>query len=203
MKKYIDIICILDRSGSMKSIINDAIGGYNSFLDEQKGEEGEARLTNILFDNEYQIKENKINIQNVPHFDNETYRPGGTTALYDAIGRTIDERIEWLSGVPASERPEKTLCVILTDGEENASRKYSRDMIKAKISEMRQDFNWEFIFLAANQDATLSAEGMGISTSNSMNFSASAEGTRVAYANISKATKSYRSSSKKTDLFKD
>lgn len=201
MKKYVDIICILDRSGSMKSILNDAIGGYNTFLEEQQNEEGLARLTNILFSSDYMIKENNVDIKSVPQFTTETYVPSGFTALYDAIGKTIDDRIEWLSSVPKEERPEKTLCVILTDGEENSSRKYKKEQIKSKITEMREDFDWEFIFLAANQDATLAADSIGIAKSNSLNFSADSEGTRIAYANMSKATKSYRSSSKKTGLF--
>ena len=201
MEKYIDIICVLDRSGSMGSIKNDAIGGYNTFLEDQKNVEGIARLTNILFNTEYLIKENNVDIRDVAPFNTDSYKTSGSTALYDAIGKTIDDRIEWLSSVPASERPEKTLCVILTDGEENASRRYSKSQIKSKITEMREDFNWEFIFLAANQDAMLAADSIGVSRSNTMSWKSDSEGTKVAYANVSKAAKSYRSSSKRENLF--
>jgi len=190
---YINILCVLDRSGSMCTIIDDAISGFNYFLKEQKMVKGNAKLQTTLFDTEFIISELK-NINDVDEFTKETYVPRGATALYDAIGITIDNEIDRIANLPKSERPTKTLVVILTDGEENSSRQYYQEFIKRKIDEMRNEFKWEFIFLAANQDAMFSAESIGISKGNSMNFDATSDGIENAYISISKATSQYRSS---------
>ena len=118
--------------------------------------------------------------------------------MYDAIGKTINTYIDELGSVPKEERAEKVLCVILTDGEENDSKSFNKDHIKDMIEEMKKDFNWQFIFLAANQDAMLTATGMGISTGNSLNFAYSGDGIKSAYATVSRVTSKYRSSSKST-----
>lgn len=193
MKNYTKIICILDRSGSMSSIIDDAIGGFNSFLRSQKEVDGDATMTSHLFDTQYDTIYKDVDIQLVKDFNRNTYVPRGGTALYDSIGKTIDDEIEYLSAIPVEERPEKTLCIILTDGEENSSNKYGRELIKEMIDEMRSDFKWEFIFLAANQDASLKAEAMGISKGNSMTFAYSGAGVGSAYATLNNATTMYRS----------
>lgn len=129
MENYINILCVLDRSGSMGSIIEKAISGFNHFLKEQKMVKGEAKLQTMLFDDEFIVSELQ-NIQKVKEFTTKTYQPRGMTALYDAIGKTIDNELERLSMLPKHKRPSKTLCVILTDGYENASREYHQDLIK-------------------------------------------------------------------------
>jgi uncharacterized protein YegL len=188
------IICILDRSGSMQSIIKDAIGGFNSFLTEQQTLDDIAYMDIILFDDEYYKLVNNVNIKEVKELNRSTYSPRGSTALYDAIGRTINEQIDHYAENP-NNRSDKTLCVILTDGEENASVNFNQFKIKLMIEEMEKDFNWNFIFLAANQDAMLSAEGMGISMGNAMNFAADGDGVSIAYSNINNAATYYRSTS--------
>jgi len=201
MEEYINILCVLDRSGSMSTIINDAISGFNYFLKEQKQIEGYCNLQTMLFDTEFIVSKLK-NIQKVDEFNKKTYVPRGGTALYDAIGKTIDTELDRLSTLPKGERPTKTLCVILTDGEENSSREYHQDLIKRMINEMREEFNWEFIFLAANQDAMFTADGLGISRGNSMNFDATGDGVTYAYASMSKATSHYRASKETSyDIF--
>jgi len=201
MKEHINILCVLDRSSSMSSIIGEAISGFNYFLKEQKKVKGYATLQTMLFDTEFIISKLK-NIQKVKKFDKKTYTPRGCTALYDAIGKTIDNELDRLSILPKSERPTKTLCVILTDGEENSSREYHQDLIKRMINEMREEFNWEFIFLAANQDAMFTADGLGISKGNAMNFDATGDGVTYAYASMSKATTHYRASDETSyDIF--
>jgi hypothetical protein len=202
MKKYTKIICILDRSGSMDSIISDAIGGFNSFLQSQKDLEGDAIITTHLFDDEYQTIYENIDIKNAEKLNNKTYVPRGSTALYDAIGKSLSNEIDLLSKTELGKRPEKTLCIILTDGYENASREYNREKIKNMIEEMREEFNWEFIFLAANQDASLSAEGMGISTGNSYTFVCDSDSVNVAYTDLNQATTTYRTCSSDTDTSK-
>lgn len=195
MEKYTKIICILDRSGSMSSIIDDAIGGINTFIDGQKLVEGDASLTVHLFDDKYETFYRDVNIKEARLFDRNTYVPRGMTSLYDAIGRTINDEIDWLGNTPVEYRPEKTLCIILTDGQENNSREFNREKIKTMIEEMRNDYKWEFIFLAANQDATLSATGMGISGGNSFTFDYSGQGVNTAYQKVYAATTTYRSKS--------
>ena len=200
--KYTKIICVLDRSGSMNCILDDAIGGFNQFLKDQQEIEGKAVMTSILFDTDFDVIYNNVDIQNVKLFDRKTYSPRGATALYDAIGKSINDEIDFLGNCPLDERPEKTLCIILTDGEENSSKKYNKEKIKNLINEMKEDYKWEFIFLAANQDAALSAEGMGISRGNSLTFDYSGDGVNTAYTTLSKATKSYRRSATNTDTSK-
>lgn len=203
MEKYINILGILDRSGSMWSIIDNAISGFNYFLNEQKTVKGKANLQTTLFDTEFTISEMK-DIQKVNEFTKKTYVPGGGTSLYDAIGSTIDNELDKLSTLPKEERPSKTIIVVLSDGEENSSREYHQDLIKRMINEMREEFNWEFIFLAANQDAILTADGLGISRGNSMNFDATSDGINDAYNSMSKATTHYRASDETNyDIFEE
>jgi hypothetical protein len=199
MKNYTKIICILDRSGSMSSIIDDAIGGINTFITGQKEVEGNASLTVHLFDDQYETYYKDIDIKDAMLFDKKSYVPRGMTSLYDAIGKTINYEIDWLGQTPIEDRPEKTLCIILTDGQENNSTEFNREKIKTMIDEMRKDYKWEFIFLAANQDAALSAQGMGISGGNSYTFDYSGQGVNTAYASMSKATTRYRSMSLSAD----
>ena len=123
--------------------------------------------------------------------------------LYDAIGLSIDAELDRVA--EGGERFDKTLCVILTDGEENSSREYHQSMIKNMINEMEEEFKWDFIFLAANQDAVFTADGMGIKAGKAMNFNATDDGINVAYQNISKATTYYRTTTQESydTLFKD
>ena len=197
MKKYVKIINIIDRSGSMLSMLDAAIGGFNSFLEEQKDVEGKAVVTTVMFSNLYNKMYESVDVSDVKYLNKENYVPGGTTALYDAIGRTIDEEIELLSSIPKKKRPSKTLCVILTDGYENASRSYSREKIKSMVEEMKKEFDWEFIFLAANEDAAFTADGIGISKGNSYSFTNTSDGLRKAYKAVNYASRVYRTSAKK------
>lgn len=194
MKNYVKIVNIIDRSSSMGSMIDVAINGFNEFLQEQQTIEGEALVSTMLFSTKFHNLYENLDIQDCKFLDRNNYQPGGMTALYDAIGKTIDNEIDQLGSLPKEERPEKTLCVILTDGEENRSREFTREQIKEKISEMKEDFNWEFIFLAANEDASLTAEAMGISKGNSYAFTNSSTGLKDAYTAVSFATTSYRHS---------
>lgn len=192
MEKYVKIINIVDRSGSMNSMIDTAINGFNEFLEDQKNVDGRALVSTVLFSDSYNmIYENK-DIKDCEYLNKDNYRTGGMTALYDAIGKTIENEIEILGSLPMEKRPEKTLCIILTDGYENKSHKFNKSQIKDMITEMRKDFNWEFIFLAANEDASLTAETMGISKGNSYSFTNSSSGLEDAYKGISYATSSYR-----------
>lgn len=195
-KDLTDIICVIDKSGSMESIATDAIGGFNSFLEGQKAAPGEANMTIALFDTEYKLKVSGMKIREVRGFNRKNYVPGGCTALLDAVGRTIDEVGARLAKTPEQERPEKVIFAILTDGEENSSTDYTQKQIKEKIQHQSAVYQWQFIFLAANQDAFESAESIGISRDHAANFTADAEGVEVNFCMMNDAVASYRESGK-------
>jgi len=184
------IICIIDRSSSMGSIKKDAIDGFNIFLEEQQGVDAKANMDILLFDTQFIRLAHNKDIREVKPLTNETYHPQSCTALYDAIGLSIDAELDRIA--EGGKRFDKTLCVILTDGEENSSKQYHQSMVKNMINEMEEEFGWDIIFLAANQDAVLTADGMGIKAGKAMNFEATDDGINVAYQNISKATTFYR-----------
>lgn len=194
MKNYVKIINIVDRSGSMNSMLETAINGFNEFIQDQQTVDGDALVSTMLFSTSFNKLYENVDIQKCQFLTKENYIPGGMTALYDAIGSTIDNEIDQLGNLPKEERPEKTLCVILTDGQENRSTKYDQSKIKEMIGEMKDSFNWEFIFLAANEEASFTAQTMGISKGNSFAFANTANGLSDAYTAVSHASASYRSS---------
>jgi uncharacterized protein YegL len=171
-----EIACVIDRSGSMESIRDDAIGGFNSFLDTQKKQPGDARLTLVLFDNEYLVPENGTPLARVKPLDATTYVPRGSTALYDAIGRTINEVGARLAATPEPDRPGKVIVAILTDGQENASTEFSRETIATMIGHQQKAYAWEFVFLAANQDAVTAAEAISIKKADAFQFTSDKAG---------------------------
>lgn len=163
MKKGLcEIIVVADRSGSMEVIKNDAIGAFNNFLEEQRKAPGEALLTYAQFDDAYDIVHLGVPIKDVPKLNHSTYSPRGSTALLDAVGRTIDEVGKHLSDTPENRRPERVVFVILTDGQENSSKIFSRIQIFDKIKLQREAYKWEFLFLAAGPDAFEEAAAIGM-----------------------------------------
>lgn len=180
-----EIVCVIDRSRSMDCKRNEAIGGFNAFLESQKKLPGEARLTLVLFDNEYLLSCDGANLQDVPTLNEETYVPRGTTALLDAIGKTIVTVGERLCKTPEPERPEKVIVAILTDGLENASQKYDRKQIHAMIRHQREVYSWEFLFLAANQDAITEGASIGIQAQDAVHFDATQAGAPIAFSRMS------------------
>jgi hypothetical protein len=184
-ENLVEIACVVDRSGSMQSITTDAIGGFNAFLDAQKAEPGAARLTLVLFDHEYKVVHESADIQSVPPLNEKTYEPRGTTALLDSLGRTIDDTGKRLAAMPENERPRKVIVAILTDGMENASQHYSYEKISVMITHQRDVYNWDFVFLAANQDAIAEAGKLSIGAENAVAFAATAHGVREAYTTMS------------------
>lgn len=187
-----ELVLIIDKSGSMDAIKDDAIGGFNSFLEQQRSIDREANVTFALFDDRYQLVHDGKDINEVEHLTTQTYQPSGMTALLDAVGRTVDRVGQRLDGLPESEKPENVIVFILTDGKENASSDYNRDQIKEMVEHQESKYSWEFIYGGANQDAFAEAGGIGIKAENTFNFEASGEGTRKAYDNSSELTTSYR-----------
>ncbi len=171
-----EITIILDRSGSMESIANDAIGGFNSFLKHQQQQEGEARLSLVLFDTQYEVIHKSVPLADVPLLTDQTFVPRGGTALLDAIGKTIHKMTDSFAARLPKARPENVIIAILTDGEENSSREFTLSHINDLITAKKLQ-GWEFLFLAANQDAIATAGRMNISASHAINFDATHEGT--------------------------
>lgn len=191
-----EIVFLLDRSGSMSGMEQDTIGGYNNFIKSQKGEVGKANLTTVLFDNYYEVLHDRINITKVKPMTHKEYFVRGSTALLDAVGKTIQSITQQIDKTEKEKQPTKVLFVITTDGMENSSREYTMDQIKKMIEHQKSGHGWEFIFLGANIDATQTARDIGIDDDRSSNFSLSKRGVKAMYSVMSKTASSLRSSSK-------
>jgi uncharacterized protein YegL len=187
-----ELAFILDKSGSMAGLEADTIGGYNSMLGKQKAIEGECRITTVLFDNNYALLHDRIDIRAVSPITEKEYQVGGTTALLDAIGRTIHKIGNAQKHTADEDRAEKVMVVIITDGEENASREYSAERIKKLIEHQKTRYGWEFIFLGANIDAVDTAGRFGISPDRAQNYHADQEGIELNFRVMSEAVASFR-----------
>jgi uncharacterized protein YegL len=181
-----EIAFILDRSGSMEHLVPETIAGFNRFLRDQQALPGLARFSLVLFDDRIETPVDALPIAEVIALDTTTYTTRGCTALLDAIGSTIDTLGKRLAATPEADRPGKVIVAILTDGLENASTRFSLADINKRITHQREVYQWEFLFLGANQDAIASAAGMGIQAHNSATFAADADGLAASVASISR-----------------
>ncbi|GBU27756.1 hypothetical protein R84B8_01297 [Treponema sp. R8-4-B8] len=175
-----ELCIILDRSGSMEGLENDTIGGFNGFVKKQ-AKAGQTSLTTVLFDDKYEILHNGVDAGKVV-LTNDEYFTRGSTALLDAVGKTINDVGKRLAETPEDSRPGKVIFVITTDGLENASREFSYDAVKRMITHQTEKYGWEFIFMGANIDAAKEGGRMGISVGRSFNFNASSEGLCCMYS---------------------
>lgn len=198
-----ELVFILDRSGSMSGLERDTIGGFNSMLEKQKKEEGEAVITTVLFDNKYELLHDRINIRGISPITDKEYFVRGTTALLDAIGKTIRKIENAQKHTLEDERASKVLFVITTDGMENSSTIYSYEKIKRMIEDKKKEFGWEFIFLGANIDAAAAAESIGISRDRATNYNCDSEGTTLNYEVISKTISCLRENDCISDNWKE
>lgn len=193
MKKGLtELVFILDKSGSMSGLEKDTIGGYNSMLHKQKAVEGECYITTVLFDNNYELLHDRIDIRAVGPISEKEYYVGGSTALLDAIGRTIKKIGNAQKYTSDDYRAEKVMFVIITDGQENSSREYSSERIKAQIEQQKMKYGWEFIFFGANIDAVETAGHYGIEKNRAVDYLADRKGTRLNYKVMNEAVKEYR-----------
>jgi uncharacterized protein YegL len=160
--QHTEIVCIIDRSGSMQGLQESAIAGFNQFLVSQQRLPGTASLSLILFNHLYDHVSSNVPLDAVQPLTRFTYAPNGNTALLDAVGMTIDSVGRRLAMTPEPERPEKVLVCILTDGLENSSRHYQRPQVKSMIEHQREKYSWEFVYLAAGKDVFDEAQDFGI-----------------------------------------
>lgn len=164
-----DITLVVDRSGSMSTVREDAEGGVNSFIEGQAKEPGEALLTLVQFDTDYEFVHKGVPIGNVPKYE---LQPRGMTALLDAVGRAINETGERLAAMNEPDRPGLVIFVVMTDGFENSSREFTKGQLKEMIERQQRVYNWKFTFLGANQDAFSEARGIGIGPEGAANYTA-------------------------------
>ena len=186
-KGLTEMVFILDKSGSMAGLETDTIGGFNSMLKKQKEEAGQCRVTTVLFDNRYTLLHDRIDIQAISPITEKEYCVGGSTALLDAIGRTIGK----IADVQRN-TAEEVIFVIITDGEENASREFSAEKVRNLVSREKEQHGWEFLFLGANIDAVVTAGRFGIGPDRAAEYVSDAEGTALNYAVMNDVVSEFR-----------
>ena len=202
-KNLTEIAYVLDRSGSMQGLQEAAITGFNAFLQSQLDEPGDANLTLMLFDNEFLLPNERTPLQEVRPLDASTYVPRGSTALLDAIGRTIDSLGKKLAKEPEDQRPGKVVVAIYTDGYENASSEFTIQDINKRITHQRNKYGWEFMFLAANEDAITTASQMGIAAGMAAVSELSVKGTRSSSSSFNRKISSMRKAAMCNELDED
>ena len=187
------MVFILDRSGSMSGLESDTIGGFNSMIEKQKAEPGEALVSTVLFDNQYEVLHDRVKLSEIQPLTEKDYWVRGTTALHDAIGKAITHIVNVYRYARPEDVPEKTVFTIITDGLENASRQYTGRDIKRMIEHEKAKYGWEFLFIGANIDAVTTAESLGIGRNRAANYMADSRGTGAVFASVGRAMSMRRS----------
>ena len=193
MKKNLtELVFVLDKSGSMSGLEKDTIGGYNSMLKEQRGVNGECIITTVLFDHRCELLHDRIDIRAVKPITGKEYFVGGSTALLDALGMTIHKIAAAQKNTAEAYRAEKVMFVIITDGEENASRQYSVRQVREMIRLEKERYGWEFIFLGANIDAVETAGRFGIDADRAVDYVPDSRGTELNFRMMSETVAAFR-----------
>lgn len=187
---YTHISLVVDRSGSMHSIRGDAEGAINAFIAEQKKLPGRATFTLVQFDNVVETVYEFVDIQAVGEYE---LMPRNRTALLDAWGQTMNATGEFLASLAEDARPANVIFVVVTDGYENSSREFTRELVKEMTERQQKDYNWQIVFLAANMDAVQAGQALGVPMASSMTYGASAQGAQASYAALNKAVTAVRS----------
>jgi len=193
-KGLTEVVFILDRSGSMAGLEKETTGGFNSLMEKQKKEEGEALISTVLFDNVSEVLHDRVPVGSVNPLTEKDYYVRGCTALLDAVGGAIHHIRNVHKYAREEDRPEKTLFIITTDGLENASRHYSVGKVQEMIQHQQKECGWEFLFLGANIDAVQEAARFGIGEACAVDYCCDAEGTELNYEVLSEAVSQVRSS---------
>ena len=194
--KSTELVFILDKSGSMAGLESDTIGGFNALITKQKKEQGDARVTTVLFNHDYELLHDRISIKGIAPITDKEYEVSGTTALLDAIGSTIQKIGNAQKRTSEEERAGKVMFIITTDGHENASCEYNYKKIKSMIAHQKDTYNWEFVFLGANIDAVSTAEKFGIDEDFAVKYHADTEGTQLNYKVLNDTVSSFRMGNK-------
>ena len=189
---YTELVFILDRSGSMSGLEADTIGGFNALIEKQKKEAGRAVVSTVLFDDRTEVLHDRLPLEQVPAMTGRDYYVRGCTALLDALGGAIDHIGRLHKHTSPEQRPDKTLFVITTDGMENASRRYTYDLVREMVERQKARFGWEFLFLGANMDAVAVARRFGIGADRAATYECDAEGTALNYEVLSEAVRQVR-----------
>ena len=171
MANMLEIVFVVDRSGSMYGTENDIIGGFNSMIREQRENEQDAYVSTVLFSDTCEVLYDRVKLHEIKSMTTEDYKTGGCTALLDALGDAIKHIKNVHKYARKEDVPTKTLFIVMTDGEENASHKYNNKQIKKMVQEQQEEFRWEFIFVGADIDAFASAESIGVKASRAVRFS--------------------------------
>ena len=183
-KNVTEIVFLLDRSGSMSGLEKDTIGGFNSFVKRQVERKGKTLLTTVLFDDQYKILWSGVPAEQV-QLTRKDYYVRGTTALLDAVGKTILDVGYRLSRTEEHDRPGKVIFVITTDGMENASSEFTHEKVKTLIKHQQDKYNWEFIFMGANIDVIAESQNLGIKEEDAFSFDATHDGIENLYSMMS------------------
>ena len=186
-KNLTEVVFILDRSGSMSGLEKDTIGGFNSMIEKQKREAGQALISTVLFNNNSKVLYDRVEVQKIPSMTEDDYSVYGCTALLDAIGGAIHHIGNVHKYARTEDVPEHTVFIIMTDGMENASHMYSSDKVKQMIQRQQEKYGWEFLFLGANIDAAKEAARFGISAERAVDYKCDEVGTALNYDVISEA----------------
>jgi uncharacterized protein YegL len=192
-KGYTEIVMVLDRSGSMSSIRNSTIEGVNEFLSGQKKLDGKCKFTLWQFDTEHETPYKAISIHKMPYLTTESFVPRGATALNDAICMAAEKTGNRLRRMKEHNRPENVMFVIMTDGHENASREFDERDVKKMIKHQSKKYNWDFVFLGANQDAIETASDYGIDFGKAMTFAANKQGVDATFKSLNSYYSNVRS----------
>jgi len=187
-----EIVFILDRSGSMSGLEADTIGGFNSLIEKQKKEKGEAIISTVLFDDRQEVLYDRVPLERVPLMTEDEYFVRGCTALLDAVGGAIHHIGNVHKYARKEDRPDKTLFIITTDGMENASRRYSYEKVKKMVERQKKKYGWEFLFLGANIDAIEVAGRFGINADRAVNYECDEVGTAINYRALNAAVGAVR-----------
>ena len=198
-----ELIFILDRSGSMQGLEGDTIGGFNAMLKKQKALPGTCNVTTVLFDDRYELLHQRADLHQVAPLTGKDYSVRGSTALLDAIGRTVENAGRLQKYLPPQERAQQVVVVIITDGMENASTRYDRATIQALVKRQQERHGWEFLFLGANMDAIDAAGQVGIRHDRAARYHADHEGTQLNYAVLSDAIGQVRCAQPMSEDWKD